>query len=68
MGQESPIRCSTCQRVPLTLLDLAGGIIEQTRVGCLCGSAILHVNKEHAGHPIGGRKADQKPINGSGSV
>jgi hypothetical protein len=51
MGQESPIRCPTCQRVPLTLLYLAGGTIEHARVGCLCGSVILNVNKEHAEHP-----------------
>ena len=65
MGQESPIRCPTCQRVPLTLLYLAGGTIEHARIGCLCGSVILNVDEEHA---IGGRNADQKPIKGSGSV
>ena len=65
MGQESPIRCPTCQRVPLTLLYLAGGTIEHARIGCLCGSVILNVDEEHA---IGGINADQKPIKGSGSV
>ena len=42
MGQESPRPCPTCQRVPLTLFYLSGGTIEHARVGCLCGSVILH--------------------------
>ena len=51
MGPEFPKRCPTCQRVPLTLLGLAGGTIEQARVGCLCGSVILRVNREYAERP-----------------
>jgi hypothetical protein len=48
MGQEgSPKRCPTCQRVPLILLSLAGGVIEKARVGCLCRSVVLgHPNTE----------------------
>jgi hypothetical protein len=42
MGQEvSPKRCPICQRVPLILLSLAGGVIEKARVGCLCRSVVL---------------------------
>jgi hypothetical protein len=55
MGQQSPIRCSACQRVPLILFDLAGGSIDYARVGCLCGSVILNVNMERTEHP--GREA-----------
>ena len=51
MGPEFPKRCPTRQRVPLTLLGLAGGTIEQARVGCLCGSGILRVNREYAERP-----------------
>ena len=42
MWQENaPKRCPTCLRVPLTLVSLAGGVIEHARVGCLCRSVIL---------------------------
>jgi len=34
-------RCPTCQRVPLTLVSLAGGVIEHARVGCLCRSVFI---------------------------
>ena len=41
MGQEeSPKRCPSCQRVPLVLLSLAGGIFK-ARVGCLCRSTVF---------------------------
>jgi len=43
----APKRCPTCQRVPLILLSLAGGVIEHTRVGCLCRSVVLeHLSTE----------------------
>ena len=42
MGEENtPKRCPTCQRVPLTLLSLAAGTIEHARVGCLCRNVVL---------------------------
>ena len=41
MGDYSPKRCPTCQRVPLILCSLAEGSIETVRVGCLCRSTVL---------------------------
>ena len=39
--ENAPKRCPACQRVPLILLNLAGGAIEHARVGCLCRSVAL---------------------------
>ena len=56
VGEEALKRCVTCERVPLTLLSFADGLIVRARFGCLCSSVILYSDSEQSpAIPVGAR-------------